>query len=342
MGQLALGQQVALEDHVHRLQVELLGQVQHRQVLVVELAVLVGRVAVAPHQMAEVALVGFLVAVGVHRHEAVELHEPRIDPAHHPSVGGRHRIDHVRLEPGEGALLGQDVGGRGRQARIDGRAHQGDAGRPHRIAVFRHQRRRGQGRRSRLADGDDVGAAADLAQHQGDVVDVVVEVEAALDDRHVAGVDPVGDVDVVVLQEGLHRAAQQGGEVARQGRDDQHRGCVEGLAGGLQVGGFAPEAAQLHPGRAPDRLHVHAHIGLSDADLVDAPGRLGVAPGHVGGQVGGGVEGAAQTRGGRRIERRTPEVAGHLRRETQGGRRVVGGFVDGVEHVRRQLLCGAK
>ena len=61
MGQLALRQQVALEHHVDGLQVELLGEVEHREVLVVELAVLVGGVAVAADQLVEVALVRLLV-----------------------------------------------------------------------------------------------------------------------------------------------------------------------------------------------------------------------------------------------------------------------------------------
>ena len=64
-----------------------------------------------------------------------------------------------------------------------------------------------------LADGHDVGARAHRLQHLLDVVDVVVEIEPPLQDRHLAGVHPVGDVDLVVLQEGLDRAAQKRGVV---------------------------------------------------------------------------------------------------------------------------------
>ncbi len=46
------------------------------------------------------------------------------------------------------------------------------------------------------------------------MVHIVVEIEAALIDRHVARIAPVGDVDLVILQEALRRAAQQGGVVA--------------------------------------------------------------------------------------------------------------------------------
>jgi hypothetical protein len=87
MGQFALGQQVLLEDDVDGLEVELLGQVQHRQVLVVELQVLVGAVAVALHQVLEIALVRLLVLLGVHAHEAGQLHEARIDAPAHARIG---------------------------------------------------------------------------------------------------------------------------------------------------------------------------------------------------------------------------------------------------------------
>jgi hypothetical protein len=53
---------------------------------------------------------------------------------------------------------------------------------------------------------------------------VLVEPEAALGRRHVAHVVPVGDVDVVVDEQGAHRVAQQGREVARHRRDDEHLG----------------------------------------------------------------------------------------------------------------------
>ncbi len=58
-------------------------------------------------------------------------------------------------------------------------------------------------------------------QHRDHVVDVVVEIERAVRQRHHAGVDPFGDVDVVVGQEALDRAAQQRRVVARHRRDDQ-------------------------------------------------------------------------------------------------------------------------
>jgi hypothetical protein len=58
------------------------------------------------------------------------------------------------------------------------------------------------------------------------VADVVVELEAALRQRHHARVDPVGDVDGVVGQQRMHRVAQQRGVVARQRCEHQHHRIV--------------------------------------------------------------------------------------------------------------------
>src|SRR5690606_40808932 len=106
----------------------------------------------------------------------------------------------------------------------------------------------------RLADADDVGARADGGQHVAHMVDVVVEVETAFQHRHLAGVGPVGDIDVVVLKEGLDRAAQQGGVVARQRSDDHHGGRGGGSARAFQVADVAGGPHQTAPGRGPDDL----------------------------------------------------------------------------------------
>ena len=55
-----------------------------------------------------------------------------------------------------------------------------------------------------------------------DVVDEVVEVEAAVLQPDVARIVPVGDVDVVLGEHRAHGAAQQGGEMARHRRHQQH------------------------------------------------------------------------------------------------------------------------
>jgi hypothetical protein len=97
----------------------------------------------------------------------------------------------------------------------------------HRFRQFRilgggHQRNRGQHRHRRLAHGNDVHVGAKVADEVLYVIDIVGQVERAVGHRHHAGVDPVGDVDVLVRQQRAHGVAQQRGVVARQRRDDQH------------------------------------------------------------------------------------------------------------------------
>src|SRR5215471_15410240 len=72
-------QKVLDEHRINRLHVKLGGQVHHRQVLVVELAVLVGGVAVAAHQMVEHFLLRLHVSVEVHGHEPRQLQKTRVD-----------------------------------------------------------------------------------------------------------------------------------------------------------------------------------------------------------------------------------------------------------------------
>ena len=102
MGQLALGQQMALEDDVDRLQVEFGGHVADRAIFVVEILGRLGALAVALDEMLEHLPMADEVVAEVHRHEAGELEEARIDlPAG------------ARIEIGDG---GDDVAARTRRA----------------------------------------------------------------------------------------------------------------------------------------------------------------------------------------------------------------------------------
>ena len=66
----------------------------------------------------------------------------------------------------------------------------------------------------------------EVAAEGDDIVDVVVEVEIAVGERHFAGIGPVGDVDVVLGEQRLDRATQQGGEVAAHRRHQQNLGVA--------------------------------------------------------------------------------------------------------------------
>ena len=67
---LALGQPMLDEDRVDGLEVELRGQVHDGEIFVVELPVLLGRIAVALDEMLEHVVMRRQVTVDVHGHEA--------------------------------------------------------------------------------------------------------------------------------------------------------------------------------------------------------------------------------------------------------------------------------
>ena len=105
----------------------------------------------------------------------------------------------VRSNQASGREVGELVG-RGRiDARVDRPAHQGHGRGCAGSFVGREQRHGGQHRHRGLAHGDDVQiAGASCRMIVDDQVDIVVEIEAAVEHRHVARIDPVGDVDVVI------------------------------------------------------------------------------------------------------------------------------------------------
>ena len=93
------------------------------------------------------------------------------------------------------------------------------------IVLGLHARDRREHRHRGLAHRYDVGVAAEQMQDRDQIVDVVVEIEAALRNRHHARVNPLGDVDVVVGQEALDGAAQQRRVMPDIGATMSRRGC---------------------------------------------------------------------------------------------------------------------
>ena len=232
----------------------------------------VGRIVVAFHQMLELAHVGVDVPVEVHADERGELQEARIDPAHRARIGEGHRRDDVLAEPHHRVAHRQIIG-RGRaDARVDRAAHQGDRLRLARVLVGGHQRGRRHHRHRRLADRDDMDVRPEIAAELHDVVDVVVEIEVALGERHLAGVGPVGDVHVVIGQQRLDRAAQQGGVVAAHRRHHQHLG--------IAPRGVAMEAQQLAERLAQQDLFVDRDGLVADLGGLQAERGLGVVLGE--------------------------------------------------------------
>ena len=215
------GGQVLLEHDLDGLQVILGREVHHREMLVVEGAVAIGMLVVALHQMLELAHVRVHMAVEVHRDEAGELQEARVDAPHGAGMIERHRRDHVLAEPHHRVAHRQIVR-RGRAlAGVDRPAHQGDRARLTRVLRLGHQRGGGHHRDRRLADGDHVHVGSEVAAELDDIVDVVVEIEIALRQRHFARIGPVCDMHVMLGQQRLDRAAQERGVVAAHRRDQQ-------------------------------------------------------------------------------------------------------------------------
>ena len=295
---LALGQLVLAEHLVDRLEIELGGQVHDRHVLVVELAMLFRRVAVAAHQMLVHLGMGGEVLVDVHRHEAGKLHEAGIDLPERARIGQRHPHDAVALEPFDAPVMGDLVDGGGRAARVDRAAHQRHGAGDVRVVLRLHQRHRRDHRNGRLAHAHHMGVGAKHPQHRGDVVDVVVKVEGGGGERHHPRIHPVGDVDLVIGQERLDRAAQQRGVVARHRRHHEHfrPGALMRLQRALEIDQLAEGAFPHHPLVDRDPL-------AADQGGVETEERLAVAARGPLEQFAGGRHRPPEGRVGQRIHR---------------------------------------
>ena len=131
-----------------------------------------------------------------------------------------------------------------------------------RVVVLGHDRGGGEHLDAGLADRDDMGAGAKIFQELDDVGDIVVEAKGAVGEADVARIVPVGDVDVVIGEQGLHGVAQKRGEMARQRRDDQHARLLDG--------DVLLEAQEGREGRHQRRLFRHLGFFIADQDGLDA------------------------------------------------------------------------
>ncbi len=96
-------------------------------------------------------------------------------------------------------------------------------------------------------------------------IDIIVIAETAGRQADVAGIVPVGDVDVMVAQQGRDGVAQQRGEMAGHGRNHQHL-CLRKLR-------VLAEAQQIAEGPRQRHLLRDRHIAIAMADGVDLVGR---------------------------------------------------------------------
>ena len=169
-----------------------------------------------------------------------------------------------------------------------------------------------------------MGAGADILQELDHIIDIFVETEAPRFHRHVAGILPVGDIDVMVLQQRRYRAAQQGCEMPRHRRHHQHLGL-----GGLDV--ILHEMQQVAERQVEYDLLAHLDLGIAGLDTVNAIG--GALVGHTRAleHVHQGEHAARH----RPVGDRTDMVAHrqrHLRPEAGRGQHVFHGLVTVVKH----------
>ncbi|MNK94657.1 hypothetical protein D3C87_1148650 [compost metagenome] len=177
---------------------------------------------------------------------------------------------------------------------------------------------------------------ADVADEFLNVINVVRQMERADVGRDHARIDPVGHVDLVVLQQRAHGVAQQRGVVAGERGADQHHGLVLEQLDGLGVVRVALEAHQL-----AERLLEHGLLDDGDVPAVGAH-RLDVKGGFlvflaepVEQFVAGREAGCARHQG-----KRTERVGEGLgRRLSPGGQRVQHGALEFVQLVKHAGTC---
>ncbi len=207
-----------------------------------------------------------------------------IDAAPGAVVARRHDIDQVALEPADRPAGRQPIDLGRVDAGVDRARHQGHAARLCRVVVLGHDRDRRQHRDAGLAHRDDMRAGAHDFEKRDDVVDEVVETETAVAQADVARIVPIGDVDVVLGQHRAHGAAQQGREMARHRRHQQHPRLRR-----LHVLFKAQQGAER---RAVDLDLAHRDRPVGDLDMVDAKGRAAMAQPGAGDQLTEGGDGA--------------------------------------------------
>ncbi len=331
-------QQEFLEHQPDRVQVVGRRHVQHRVVFVVEAAVRLGVLQVALDQVGVEIPVRHEVPAGVHRQEPSVLQEARIHRAAMPRIRLRHGVDDVVLEPRQRIARGQVVDLGRAAARVDRSAHHHQRARRG-FAASGHQRYRGQHRHGRLAYADHVQlVGADVADEVLHIVDVVVQAEVAVALRHHARVDPVGDVDLVVAQQGAHGIAQQRGVVPGQRRHHQYGRLLLEPGHDLGVVAETLEAQQAAERLAQHFLFDDRQRVAVDLDVVQRPGRLLVVLAEPVQQfVAGGQTLGARERGPQAIGVGEDLGVGRCLVDP-GGEQVAGQFVPLVEHAGVSIL----
>jgi hypothetical protein len=110
-----------------------------------------------------------------------------------------------------------------------------------------------------------MGTRPEYLEKSDDVIDKVVELERTVLQLDISGIVPVGDVDVVIGEEDLRSAAQQGGEMPR------HRRYQENAR--LRPRRLLREAQQRTKRRLVNGRLAYRSLATADRDGVDAESR---------------------------------------------------------------------
>src|SRR3984893_13456276 len=219
---LAEWQGVLLKHGAHSLQVEFSGQIHNGAIFVIERLDRSRLRLLAIGEMAEKVDLGFDVALKIHAHKSGKLHKSRVDAPQGAGIAQRYNTDKLALEPPDRSARRQPID-LGRVAPgIDRAGHQCHTARLRRIGILRHYCHGCEHRDARLAHPNNMGTRPEYLEKRDDVIDKVVEVERTMLQPDISRIVPVGDVDVVIGEEYLSSAAQQGGEMPRHRRYQQN------------------------------------------------------------------------------------------------------------------------
>ena len=184
-------------------------------------------------------------------------------------------------------------------------------------------------RNRRLADSHHVHVTLEQAEHVLQRRDIIVEIERAGELRHHPRIDPIRDVDLVIGQQRLDRAAQQRGKVPGHWRHEQDRGIAALLARRQLAAEMDKPAERV----APDDLLAHLHGGAAHGGFGDPKAGLVVAAGGALEHLAGGSGAATDRRMGQRVERIIEELPARASSDTDRADGGVAEFEPMIQHV---------
>ena len=219
--EFVLGNLAVLEDPLDGGQVEFGRHVHHGQVFVIEPIVRVVICRLTAHHAHDLFLEGLGVTLAIHRDEACELQEARINQTPGTLVLEANPLNCqlFQLPHRDAAAKVGDIGGG--SVRVDRAADQRQAAGLGCGVLCRQIGRGGQGQRCGLADRDHVRFRSQMPHEINEIQRVILDVELAGADRNVARIVPVGHINVGVGQQAGDRGPQQRRVVARHRCHDQ-------------------------------------------------------------------------------------------------------------------------